>query len=84
MPLFFWLLHVPLIHLVAVVFSLARYGIVVPWLVRDPPAPTPEGYGYSLPAVYAVTLAVVAALYPLCHWFAELKQRRKTAWLSYL
>jgi uncharacterized membrane protein len=83
-PLFFWLLHVPLIHLVAVAFSLARYGTVVPWLVRNPPATIPEGYGYPLPVVYAVTLAVVAALYPLCRRFADLKRRRKAAWLSYL
>ena len=83
-PLFFWLLHVPLIHLVAVVVSLARYGAVVPWLVQNPPTETPDGYGYSLVVVYAVTLAVVAALYPLCRWFAELKRMRKEAWLSYL
>ena len=83
-PLFFWLLHVPLIHIVAVAFSLARYGTVVPWLVRNPPVETPPGYGYSLWVVYVVTLGVVAALYPLCRWFAELKKRRKAAWLSYL
>ncbi len=83
-PLFFWLLHVPLIHLVAVAFSLARYGMVVPWLVWNPPAAAAEGYGYSLPVVYGVTLAVVAALYPLCRWFAELKRRRRDPWLSYL
>jgi uncharacterized membrane protein len=83
-PLFFWLLHVPLIHLVAVVFSLARYGAVLPWLVRNPPVEPPPGYGYPLWVVYAVTLGVVAALYPACRWFAELKKRRKAAWLSYL
>jgi hypothetical protein len=27
---------------------------------------------------------VVVTLYPLCHWFAGLKQRRSDAWLSYL
>ncbi len=83
-PLFFWLLHVPLIHLVALLFSLGRYGAVVPWLVRNPPAEPPEGYGYSLWVVYAVTLGVVAVLYPVCRWFAEVKRQRKAAWLSYL
>ncbi len=83
-PLFFWLLHVPLIHLMAVAFSLARYGTVVPWLVRNPPAEPPPDYGYSLWVVYAVTLGVVAALYPACRWFAELKKRRRTVWLTYL
>lgn len=30
-----------------------------------------------------VFLLLVAASYPLCRWFAALKQRRKDAWLSY-
>jgi hypothetical protein len=34
--------------------------------------------------VYAVWLAVVIAMYPLCRWFAGLKQRRSDWWLSYL
>jgi len=83
-PLFFWLLHVPLIHLVALAFSLARYGEIIPWLVRNPPTPLPEGYGYGLAVVYAVTFAVVAALYPLCRWYAGVKRRRRDPWLSYL
>jgi uncharacterized membrane protein len=83
-PLFFWLLHVPLIHLVALVFSLWRYGEVIPWLVRNPPTPLPQGYGYGLAVVYGVTLAVIAVLYPVCRWFADVKRRRRNAWLSYL
>jgi uncharacterized membrane protein len=83
-PLFFWLLHVPLIHLVAVGFSLARYGEVIPWLYRNPPTPLPDGYGYGLAVVYAVTFSVVAVLYPVCRWYAGVKRRRRDPWLSYL
>ncbi len=83
-PLFFWLLHVPLIHLLALGFSLVRYGEVIPWLYRNPPTPRLEGYGYGLPVVYAVTFAVTVGLYPLCRWYAGLKRRRRDAWLSYL
>jgi uncharacterized membrane protein len=83
-PLFFWLLHVPLIHLVAVGLSLARYGEVVPWLYRNPPTALPEGYGYGLAVVYAATIGVVAVLYPVCRWFAGVKRRRRDPWLSYL
>lgn len=83
-PLFFWLLHVPLIHLIAVGLSLAKYGEVVPWLYRNPPTPLPSGYGYGLGVVYLVTIAVVLALYPLCRWFAGVKRRRRDPWLSYL
>jgi uncharacterized membrane protein len=83
-PLFFWLLHVPLIHSVAAALSLVRYGAVVPWLVRNPPVDQPPDYGYGLPVVYLVTLAVVALLYPVCRWFAAVKKRRRSAWLAYL
>ena len=44
----------------------------------------PKGWGYGLPVVYAVWVAVVLALYPACRWFADLKARRREAWLSYL
>jgi len=83
-PLFFWLLHVPLIHLIALGLSLARYGRVIPWLVENPPTPLPEGYGYGLAVVYLVTVLVVAALYPVCVRFAELKRRGRSPWLDYL
>ena len=83
-PLFFWLLHVPLIHLLALAFSLQRYGEVVPWLVRNPPTDKPDAYGYGLVVVYAVTLGVLLALYPICRWFAGVKRRRREAWLGYI
>src|SRR5215472_18697194 len=36
----------------------------------------PAGYGYDLWVVYAVWIVVILLLYPLCRWFAGLKQRR--------
>jgi hypothetical protein len=33
---------------------------------------------------YAVWIAIVIALYPLCAWFARVKERRREWWLSYL
>jgi hypothetical protein len=47
------------------------------------PITPPPGWGYSLPIVYLMWICVVLALYPLCYWFADLKQRRNDAWLSY-
>jgi hypothetical protein len=47
------------------------------------PVTKPPGWGYSLPIVYLIWACVVLALYPLCRWFAALKQRRNDAWLSY-
>ena len=44
----------------------------------------PPNFGYSLPVVYAVWVAVLLLMYPVCRWFADLKRRRKDWWLSYL
>jgi uncharacterized membrane protein len=86
-PFFYYVLHIPTIHLAAVILSLVRYGSVIPWLTDNQPmmAPeAPEGYGYGLPVVYLVTAIVVAVLYVPCRWFATVKARRTSPWLSYL
>jgi uncharacterized membrane protein len=87
-PMFYYLLHVPLIHIVAIVLALIKYGraewLFVNWPPPDQPQPEPPGYGYGLHVVYAVWIGVVVALYPLCRWFAGVKRRRRDAWLSYL
>lgn len=54
------------------------------WLFSFPPGHAGAGYGYSLPVVYLIWLSVVLALYPLCRWFAGVKRRRNSVWLSYL
>jgi uncharacterized membrane protein len=86
-PMFYYLLHFPLIHLLAVAACYARYG-QANWMFESPtidkfPFTQPPGWGFSLPVVYLVWMSVVVALYPLCRWFADLKQRRSDAWLSY-
>jgi len=87
-PLFYFLLHMPLIHLLAVAVCYARYG-QVHWMFESPsmgkfPITPPPGWGFSLPVIYLIWASVVVALYPLCRWFAALKQRRSDAWLSYV
>lgn len=85
-PLFYYLLHVPLIHVLAIGLAYARYGgarFLFKHILLNAQA-LPEDYGYSLPVVYALWLLVVALLYLPCRWFAELKRRRRNAWLSYL
>ncbi len=89
-PLFYYLLHIPLIHLLALGYSYARFGGPTGLLTIEPfvAAMTgnsvyPPEYGVSLPIVYAVWAAVVLLLYWPCCWFAEWKRRRRDAWLSY-
>ncbi len=86
-PFFYYVLHIPLIHVAALVVSLLREGRVNPWLFANHPMgnpPPPAGYAWSLPLLYFVTAAVVAALYLPCRWMGDLKQRRHDAWLRYL
>jgi uncharacterized membrane protein len=87
-PMFYYLLHMPLIHLLAVVVCYLRYGqahgmFESPTIGQFPITP-PPGWGFSLPIIYLIWASVVTLLYPLCRWFAAVRQRRSDAWLSYL
>lgn len=88
-PLFYYLLHLVVIHALAVAVAYARYG-QAGWMFRNVTVPStsvlpyPQGYGYSLLIVYAVWIAVVLLLYPVCRWFAGVKSVRREVWLSYL
>jgi uncharacterized membrane protein len=86
-PLFYYLLHIPLIHAVAVGISLVRTPAATGWLFGNhpvAPGPAPDGYTWGLGLLYLVTATVAVSLYFPCRWFADLKSRRKDAWLSYL
>jgi hypothetical protein len=88
-PLFYFLGHFFLAHLLTIPLALVTYGRAA-FLIN--PAPSmggsmklfPEHYGYPLWVVYAMWLAVVAMMYPACLWFARLKERNRVWWLSYL
>jgi hypothetical protein len=81
-PLFFYVLHLALIHALALlVGTLAGFdprSFLRVWLFL------PDEWGYGLGVVYLVWAGVVVALYPACRWFAGVKARRREAWLSYL
>jgi uncharacterized membrane protein len=85
-PLFYYLLHLPLIHGLLILSDLVRYGFS-PYLSEAcfaDPKNRPADYGYSLPVVYLIWIAVVLMLYPLCRWYGDFKRRHRSAWLSYL
>ena len=88
-PLFYYLLHLPLLHCIALLISYARLGdtsgvcqgVVAP---QGAPQPPSTDCGYNLAVVYAVWIAAVLLLYPVCRWFAALKLRRREVIFSYL
>ena len=86
-PLFYYLLHIPLIHFAAVVVLLVREGHVNPWLFGNHPMmppPLPAGYQWGLPLLYLVFAIVIAILYVPCRWFAGVKARHRDGWVRYL
>lgn len=82
-PFFYYVVHIYFIHALAVLFA-ATTGGSVGWLFGPFPPDKPESYGIGLTGVYLIWLLVIAALYPLCRWFATVKQRRTDWWLSYV
>lgn len=86
-PFFFYLLHIPLIHTLALLVSKIRLGEVSPWLFANHPMgnpPPPDGYAWSLSLLYMVWGVTIVILYFACRWFSEIKARRTEWWLGYL
>jgi uncharacterized membrane protein len=87
-PFFYYVLHIPLIHALALVVSMIRTGSVDPWLFTNHPMGNPEtpvGYTWSLGLLYLVWAIAVVMLYFPCRWYADLKVRhRDRGWLKYL
>jgi uncharacterized membrane protein len=86
--MFYYLAHMLLIHLFALIgaklqgFSFS--SMVLSTTVDESPAL--RGYGFSLPIVYLIWIALVLMLYPLCKWYDQYKREhvQEKWWLSYL
>jgi uncharacterized membrane protein len=85
-PMFYYVLHIYLIHIMAIVVAL---------LIHQPSAflwswdfilqPLPDGYGHGLPFIYLMWICVPLILYVPCRRYMEFKrQHREWRWLSYL
>jgi uncharacterized membrane protein len=90
-PLFYYIVHFYLAHLIATALALITYGraafefVFLPYpSVGGPADRFPSGFGYDLWVTYLVWLAVLAICYPLCRWYSGVKARRRDWWLSYL
>jgi uncharacterized membrane protein len=86
-PMFYYLLHIPLIHAAACGVSLIREGRIDPWLFANHPLhppPLPPGYMWSLGLLYLVFAICVVVLYFPCRWYARVRATTGWRWLSYL
>jgi uncharacterized membrane protein len=83
-PMFYYLWHIYLIHVFAILASLAFHQPIWHGSVIAEFAQRPAGYGHGLPFIYGVWIIAVAILYVPCRWFMELRNRhRDWTWLSY-
>lgn len=86
-PFFFYVLHIYAIHLAAMAWAAASgYGwrsMVVPlWVTEQTEL---KKFGFSLPVVYAIWIALIICLYPVCSWYDKYKRKhRHLWWLHYL
>ena len=81
-PFLFYVAHIMLAHLAAGIVALATgHGLEI---LTNVFVFYPRDWGFGLPVVYVAWLLVVAALYPACRRFAEVKRRRRDWWLSYV
>lgn len=84
-PMFYYLLHIPLIHVSALVVNQLLNGRMNhEWYASAPYAWVPEGERWSLGLLYVVFASVVVLLYPLCRWYAGYKARTTAAWVRYI
>jgi len=86
-PFIYYLLHIPLIHALALIVSKIRTGEVSPWLFGNHPmlsGPAPDGYKWSLGLLYVVWLIALVPLYVACRWWGDVKAKSNNALLSYL
>jgi len=86
-PFFFYVLHIYLVHGLAIAANAAAGRNVdglFNYLINAFTAPAKlEGLGFGLGGVYLAWIGALLILYPACLWFGGVKKRRKDWWLSY-
>ena len=86
--LFFYLVHLPVIHLLTKAYVQYRYHYTSDWILfnhfRTNHVPWPENYEFSLWLVYGVWIGITYLLYFACQWYRSYKQSHPYTWLRYL
>lgn len=84
-PMFYYLLHIPLIHILSIITWQILAGTThAAAMATAPYVQFPAGARWSLGVLYLVFAVAVFVLYWPCKWFAEFKSRRRDAWVSYI
>ena len=81
-PMFFYLVHLPLIHIGAQIWAWERYGQPAGWAFSG--ARPPADYVPDLVWVYGMWAAYVIVMYAACRWYGDVKRRHPGGLLRYL
>ena len=83
-PMFYYLLHIPVIHAVSLLVWRLRDGTThAAWFATAPYVAVPADQRWGLPLLYLVFVISIGLLYFPCRWFAGLKARRG-GWTQYI
>lgn len=82
-PLFFYLLHIPLINVSAMLWTYLSFGRSVNFFFT-PSKLWPAAYEPNLLRAYLVWAILIFALYFACRWYGRYKQTHSAWWLKYL
>ncbi|MXV17239.1 DUF1624 domain-containing protein [Hufsiella ginkgonis] len=85
-PLFYYILHIPLHHVSAFVVNLLRSGRTgQEWYHVAPFTDVPPAFKWPLWCIYAVFAVNVVMLYFACRWYANYKRMHpKQKWMRYI
>lgn len=85
-PFFYYLLHIPVIHISALLVNFIREGNVhQDWYNTAPFTWIPEEYRWGLPLLYLVLAIDLVLLYVACRWYMEYKSGHpEKKWLKYI
>jgi uncharacterized membrane protein len=84
-PMFYYLLHIPLIHVMALGVFVARDGRVNTAPFDSAPyVSMPPEQRWSLALLYLVFAAAIAILYLPCRRYAEVKAKAPRPWMRYV
>lgn len=73
-PLFFYLVHLPIVHGLAIGYSIIS-GHPADWLIGGfPLRQKPDTYGLPLVWIYFVWILVLMLLYPICRYYGSRKE----------
>ena len=84
-PMFYYLLHIPLIHALALIVWRIRDGQAhSAWFVTAPYVSIEVSARWGLPLLYLVFVIAIALLSFPCRGFASVKARGRQGWLRYI